>query len=189
MARVQARTGGGQSWVVLGPPGKHPVTGVDLPPTRTRVSDGEVVNWLWPILKPDDPDFDPSRRLPRGWLVMAEDLDAEFAMRVAELKKTANPDKDPYKERLAAQDVPEEVIQIDEGNRRDLILAAVAELEPGNQEHFAGKGPNAKPRVNAVQLAVEKMVEEESGSREWPAWITRKSIDTAVHEAGMSGAD
>lgn len=175
---------------MLNPPSPHPVTGVMTSDRHVRVSAGDVVDWMWPILPMNHPDFDEDRRIPRGWQVVSNDNDStEFINRVEEIKKTSHPDKDPYKARRAELEKPKPTPVALPDNRNGLLLAAVAELEPGNPEHYAGKGPKARPRVQAVQLVVERMVEEETGSRDWPNWVTRDSIDLATHEAWMSDAD
>jgi hypothetical protein len=182
MTKVRAKTGG---WQILEPPTKNPNTGMEVDGKRMRIAAGEVVDWLWPILPPSHPDYDPDHRLPKGWEVVSDDTPSL----AEELERRANPDKDPYRERLREQQKPEPEPPPVSRDRADLIVAAVAGLEVGNQEHYAGRGPRAKPRVTAVQDSIMQMVEEETGVREHPEWVTRKSIDKAVHEAGMDSAE
>ena len=64
---------------------------------------------------------------------------------------------------------------------RELIRAAVSDLEPDNPDHYTA-GNDSKPKVEAVQVRMEELLFEETGRKNYPAWLKRAHINAALQE-------
>ncbi len=172
--KVFARTGG---WQFLSPDSTR----------MEHVEKGSTVIWQWPVVPEGHDDYDPDHKLPRGWKVLEELGHQGLAEALAQVAAERESVKDPYASRAKPRGKRSSQEVLDEG-QGDLIRAAVSEMEPGNTEHYTGRGPTAKPRVEVVQQIVERIREEQSGQRVWPDWVNRKVIDAATAE-GLATED
>lgn len=155
------------------------------PDTRMVFVEREsTILWQWPVVPEGHPDYDPDHTLPRSWRVVEELGQSGLSEALAEERAARESAHDPYAER--ATPMGEKKANALSRDQEEMIRAAVGELEPGDTDHFTGRGPTAKPRVNVVQEIVERMGKEDTGERIWPEWVTRRSIDHATADGLVS---
>ncbi len=139
---------------------------------RVRAKTKQI--WKFPILDEDHEDYGTTPRMPPKWEILRTVGVAELAEHMAKKDKpTANLDK----QRTAEED-PFALDATEPRGWSDadqaLILVAVDALDDDNAEHWTGQG---KPQVHAVQEAMERLHERETGERVWPSYLKRDAID------------
>lgn len=152
-------------------------------PVRERINEGDQIDWHWPILPEDHPEYDRATAVPRQWRVLIEKQgEEEWAKR---MEKEGQPVVDPNAARYEGQELETNRGFSQEDAR--IVREAVDSLLDGDDAHWTTRG---LPAVEQVAQLVEKYVSEASdppAPLKWPEWVTRKVIQQASQRTRKSG--
>jgi len=152
--------------------------GPDSPAIRVRPN--SLVVWLWPLPKDGEDLPEGIPKLPRYWeiqrLIGAEELETM-------MKGMTFVPPDPQRTKLR---VKEEALGAPRSRENDLKLVedAVMSLRDDENGHWTRSG---LPQIQIIREIVERVVEKETNSREWPTWITRDLLNSVTQRVRGDG--
>lgn len=138
---------------------------------RRSVKEGAQVTWEWP-LRDGEPGYDVNQLPPRNWIIMNSNVDEEEWSKRVEIASRKPVDRSEGRQK-DEMNVERGFSQAD----MQLIKNGVNLLDDDEPLHWTKLG---LPSIEQVQTKVEGLIFADTGDREFPTWVSRKTIENCI---------